>query len=74
MKKIIDYKIITIECEPRLLDKTNTPSDMEKAIVNEIKNGWQPYGELKFQVAQGGSFLGTTSYSVFTQAMVKYED
>ena len=32
MNKIINYKIITIECEPRLFDKTNAPSDMEKYL------------------------------------------
>ena len=73
MKNIIDYKIITLECEPRLFDKKNEPSDMEKIIKEHIKQGWQPYGELKFSMATGGSFLGTTSHPVFTQAMVKYD-
>ncbi len=72
LKNIQEYKIVTVSCEPRLFEKENTPLDIEKEIQSLIHKGWQPFGDLKINMSQGGSFLGVTSSLVLTQVMVKY--
>lgn len=62
MNKIIDYKVI----------KRGNQVEMEEAINDYIKLGWQPLGGISFNKFQyrEGVFMD----KAFVQAIVKYEN
>lgn len=55
MKKIIEYSVITAYADDGVESFTSE-------VNSQIKNGWQPYGELQY------------INDCWTQVMVKYED
>lgn len=60
MKKIVDYEIISFQS-----------TDLTVKYVKEgLRNGWQPYGELKVPTV-GSEKIEDCS---FIQAMVKYDE
>jgi len=62
MSKIIDYRLVT----------SSNQTDMEEAIKDYIKLGWQPFGGASFDKFQyrEGVFID----KAFIQAVVKYEN
>lgn len=74
MRKIIKYELVSIDLANHLIGKTNTENDFTEEVNKKIKEGFQPYGELHVSVAQGGSFLGTTSSLRLSQVMVIYDE
>ena len=74
MRIIKKYEVISIELGGGLFSEEKTENTFTEIVNKKIKEGFQPYGELQISVAQGGSFLGTTSYTRLSQVMVSYED
>jgi hypothetical protein len=74
MKKIIKYEVISIELGGGFLSPSVTENDFTNLVNEKIKDGFQPYGELRLSVKTGGSFLGSSSTIQLSQVMVKYED
>ncbi len=68
-KKIIDYRVITVECEP-----SDVSNKLRDKIEYYIDLGWQPYGQLicirinKVTVERFGN-----EEVVYHQPMVLYE-
>ena len=73
MKKIIKYEVVSIQLGGGLFSEERTENSFTEIVNKKIMEGSQPYGELQISVAQGGSFLGTTSYTRLSQVMVVYE-
>jgi hypothetical protein len=74
MKKIVHYEVVSIELGGGLFSEERTENTFTNLINKKIKDGFQPYGELRLSVEQSGSFLGSSGTTRLSQVMVKYED
>tara|TARA_R110002072_G_scaffold39213_5_gene112817 strand:+ start:1445 stop:1672 length:228 start_codon:yes stop_codon:yes gene_type:complete len=75
MKKIVKYEVVSLELyEGLFTSEHTTENDFTELIDKKIKNGFQPYGELRISVETSGSFMGSSSTTRLSQVMVKYEE
>lgn len=75
MKNIIKYEVVSLELYDGLFSSEHkSENDFTKLIDKKIKEGLQPYGELRISVETSGSFMGNSSTTRLSQVMVKYED
>lgn len=73
MNKIVKYEVVSVELdEGGLFSERKTENDFTNLINKKIKQGYQPWGELKTSVETSGSFLGASSETRLTQVIVKY--
>lgn len=73
MNKIIKYEVVSLELQDGFLSPNITENDFTNLINKKIKEGFQPYGELRLSVETSGSFMGSSSTTRLSQVMVMYE-
>jgi hypothetical protein len=73
--KIIKYEVVSIRLSnDDLFGKKVTENYFTELIEKKIKQGFQPYGELKISVEESGSFMGSVSTTRLSQVMVIYDE
>lgn len=62
--KIIDYTVV----------ERHTPADMDLAILEGIREGWQPLGGVSMAMVELRGYSDVRHRYVYCQAMVQYEE